>query len=139
MTIKNYASDMLFCFILSWKIILLANQSSQNGRISSMDFHRLSNYLVTASDDESIRLYDVANATYDSSLIFISFFSFFFLLHVFLYIIYLNQIWDGIILFYILWTNYLWVLKFFAIIAPKNLYLYMKMGFNLFMKNFKSK
>lgn len=76
MTIKNYASDMLFCFILSCKIILLANQSSQNGRISSMDFHRLSNYLVTASDDESIRLYDVANATYDSSLIFISFFSF---------------------------------------------------------------
>lgn len=75
MTIKNYASDMLFCFILSCKIILLANQSSQNGRISSMDFHRLSNYLVTASDDESIRLYDVANATYDSSLIFISFFS----------------------------------------------------------------
>ncbi|KAK1297193.1 hypothetical protein QJS10_CPB15g00518 [Acorus calamus] len=34
-----------------------------NGRISSMDFHRGSNYLVTASDDESIRLYDIANAT----------------------------------------------------------------------------
>ncbi|XP_058091029.1 protein ANTHESIS POMOTING FACTOR 1 isoform X2 [Magnolia sinica] len=34
-----------------------------NGRISSMDFHKASNYLVTASDDESIRLYDVANAT----------------------------------------------------------------------------
>ncbi|GMP27171.1 hypothetical protein CsSME_00003283 [Camellia sinensis var. sinensis] len=34
-----------------------------NGRISSMDFHRTSNFLVTASDDESIRLYDVANAT----------------------------------------------------------------------------
>ncbi|KAG9443009.1 hypothetical protein H6P81_018863 [Aristolochia fimbriata] len=33
-----------------------------NGRISSMDFHRPSNYLVTASDDESIRLYDTANA-----------------------------------------------------------------------------
>lgn len=40
-----------------------------------MDFHRASNYLVTASDDESIRLYDVANATYDSSLIFISVFA----------------------------------------------------------------
>ncbi|KVI08777.1 WD40 repeat-containing protein [Cynara cardunculus var. scolymus] len=39
-----------------------------NGRISSMDFHRTSNYLVTASDDESIRLYDVANATYVSCL-----------------------------------------------------------------------
>lgn len=34
-----------------------------SGRISSMDFHRASSYLVTASDDESIRLYDVANAT----------------------------------------------------------------------------
>ncbi|KAF5768951.1 putative transcription factor WD40-like family [Helianthus annuus] len=33
------------------------------GRISSMDFHKTSNFLVTASDDESIRLYDVANAT----------------------------------------------------------------------------
>lgn len=36
----------------------------QNGRISSMDFHRASSYLVTASDDESIRLYDVAGGTY---------------------------------------------------------------------------
>ncbi|KAH9607247.1 hypothetical protein KSS87_022156 [Heliosperma pusillum] len=34
-----------------------------SGRISSMDFHRDSSYMVTASDDESIRLYDVANAT----------------------------------------------------------------------------
>ncbi|KAG6399800.1 hypothetical protein SASPL_141285 [Salvia splendens] len=34
-----------------------------NGRISSMDFHKTSGYLVTASDDESIRLYDVASAT----------------------------------------------------------------------------
>ncbi|KAJ7953117.1 WD repeat-containing protein 82 [Quillaja saponaria] len=34
-----------------------------NGKISSMDFHRASSYLVTASDDESIRLYDVMNAT----------------------------------------------------------------------------
>lgn len=56
-----------FCFTLNCKIILLTNWSFQNGRISSMDFHRASNYLVTASDDESIRLYDVANATYDSS------------------------------------------------------------------------
>ncbi|KAH9750816.1 WD REPEATS REGION domain-containing protein [Citrus sinensis] len=34
-----------------------------NGRISSMDFHKSSSYLVTASDDESIRLYDVTAAT----------------------------------------------------------------------------
>ena len=31
-----------------------------------MDFHRTSSYLVTASDDESIRLYDVATGTYAS-------------------------------------------------------------------------
>ncbi|XP_010260433.1 PREDICTED: WD repeat-containing protein 82-B isoform X2 [Nelumbo nucifera] len=34
-----------------------------NGRISSMDFHKTSSYLVTASDDESIRLYDVPSGT----------------------------------------------------------------------------
>ncbi|KAL1810188.1 hypothetical protein ACET3Z_027178 [Daucus carota] len=34
-----------------------------NGRISSLDFHKTSNFLVTASDDESIRLYDISNAT----------------------------------------------------------------------------
>ncbi|XP_028804996.1 protein ANTHESIS POMOTING FACTOR 1 isoform X2 [Neltuma alba] len=34
-----------------------------NGRISSMDFHRASNHLVTASDDESIRLYDITGGT----------------------------------------------------------------------------
>ncbi|MBA0551635.1 hypothetical protein Golob_022511 [Gossypium lobatum] len=34
-----------------------------SGRISSMDFHRTSGYLVTASEDESIRLYDVSSAT----------------------------------------------------------------------------
>jgi len=34
-----------------------------NGRISSMDFHsKATNYLVTASDDESIRLYDIQSA-----------------------------------------------------------------------------
>lgn len=44
----------------------LCNFFWQSGRISSMDFHKTSNYLVTASNDESIRLYDVANATYAS-------------------------------------------------------------------------
>ncbi|KAL9327379.1 hypothetical protein ACSQ67_008024 [Phaseolus vulgaris] len=34
-----------------------------NGRISSLDFHRASSYLVTASDDESIRLYEVTSGT----------------------------------------------------------------------------
>ncbi|XP_010550460.1 PREDICTED: WD repeat-containing protein 82-B isoform X1 [Tarenaya hassleriana] len=34
-----------------------------NCRISSIDFHKPSSYMVTASDDDSIRLYDVANAT----------------------------------------------------------------------------
>lgn len=34
-----------------------------NGRINSMDFHRTEDLLVTASDDESIRVYDTANAS----------------------------------------------------------------------------
>ncbi|KAL6556132.1 hypothetical protein OROGR_005425 [Orobanche gracilis] len=34
-----------------------------NGRISSLDYHKTSSYVVTASDDESIRLYDVSTAT----------------------------------------------------------------------------
>ncbi|KAK0590949.1 hypothetical protein LWI29_033527 [Acer saccharum] len=34
-----------------------------SGRISSMDFHKSVSYLVTASDDESIRLYDVNGGT----------------------------------------------------------------------------
>ncbi|KAI0500153.1 protein ANTHESIS POMOTING FACTOR 1 isoform X1 [Dendrobium catenatum] len=33
-----------------------------NGRITSMDFHKATSYLVTASADESIRLYDIQNA-----------------------------------------------------------------------------
>ncbi|CDY13292.1 BnaC06g14650D [Brassica napus] len=31
-----------------------------NCRISSIDFNKNSSYMVTASDDDSIRLYDVA-------------------------------------------------------------------------------
>lgn len=36
---------------------------AQSGRISSLDFHKATSYVVTASDDESIRLYDVSTAT----------------------------------------------------------------------------
>ncbi|KAL6549436.1 hypothetical protein OROHE_008553 [Orobanche hederae] len=38
-------------------------QSMENGRISSLDYHKAESYVVTASDDESIRLYDVSTAT----------------------------------------------------------------------------
>ncbi|WVZ66798.1 hypothetical protein U9M48_015969 [Paspalum notatum var. saurae] len=42
---------------------VLGSRFIKNGRISSMDFHsKATNYLVTASDDESIRLYDTQNA-----------------------------------------------------------------------------
>ncbi|KAL6583060.1 hypothetical protein OROMI_005138 [Orobanche minor] len=34
-----------------------------NGRISSLDYHKAASYVVTASDDESIRLYDLSTAT----------------------------------------------------------------------------
>eukprot|EP00897_Mesotaenium_endlicherianum_P011025 jgi/Mesen1/9951/ME000071S09362 len=36
---------------------------TQNGRINSLDFHRTEDLLVTASDDESIRLYNTSSAT----------------------------------------------------------------------------
>lgn len=52
---------VIVCYNSSYKI-LKSLYALQNGRISSMDFHRATSYLVTASDDESIRLYDVQNA-----------------------------------------------------------------------------
>lgn len=39
-------------------------KAAQNCRISSIDFNKNSSYMVTASDDDSIRLYDVATATW---------------------------------------------------------------------------
>eukprot|EP00252_Welwitschia_mirabilis_P023786 TRINITY_DN6831_c0_g1_i1.p1 TRINITY_DN6831_c0_g1~~TRINITY_DN6831_c0_g1_i1.p1 ORF type:complete len:333 (-),score=76.90 TRINITY_DN6831_c0_g1_i1:388-1386(-) len=39
-----------------------------NGKINSLDFHRTNNYLVTASDDESIRLFDTASATLQKTI-----------------------------------------------------------------------
>ncbi|XP_031501111.1 protein ANTHESIS POMOTING FACTOR 1 [Nymphaea colorata] len=37
--------------------------SDYAGKISSVDFHRKEDLLVTASEDDSVRLYDIANAT----------------------------------------------------------------------------
>lgn len=34
----------------------------QVGKINSLDFHRKEDLLVTASEDDSVRLYDIANA-----------------------------------------------------------------------------
>lgn len=34
----------------------------QVGKINSLDFHRSADILVTASEDDSVRLYDIANA-----------------------------------------------------------------------------
>ncbi|KAL6513026.1 hypothetical protein OROHE_019816 [Orobanche hederae] len=36
---------------------------NHNSRINSLDYHKAASYVVTASDDESIRLYDVSTAT----------------------------------------------------------------------------
>ncbi|KAI9106889.1 hypothetical protein K1719_022417 [Acacia pycnantha] len=36
--------------------------SDFNGKINSIDFHRKDDLLVTASEDDSVRLYDIANA-----------------------------------------------------------------------------
>jgi len=57
----DLATSNLF-FIVFFSLILCA-YVFQNGRISSLDFHRASSYLVTASDDESIRLYEVTSGT----------------------------------------------------------------------------
>lgn len=65
--ISNYRPNLLtiLSMIFFWKMFLEhVFCILQNGRISSMDFHKATNYLVTASDDESIRLYDVQNAMY---------------------------------------------------------------------------
>lgn len=34
----------------------------QVGKINSIDFHRKEDLLVTASEDDSVRFYDIANA-----------------------------------------------------------------------------
>lgn len=34
----------------------------QVGKINSLDFHRKDDLLVTASEDDSVRLYDIASA-----------------------------------------------------------------------------
>ena len=34
----------------------------QGGKINSLDFHRKEDLLVTASEDDSVRLYDIATA-----------------------------------------------------------------------------
>ncbi|KAH9321691.1 hypothetical protein KI387_016330, partial [Taxus chinensis] len=39
-----------------------------NGKISSLDFHQSNNYLVTACDDESIRLFDTASGTLQKTI-----------------------------------------------------------------------
>lgn len=36
--------------------------SDFGGKINSLDFHRKDDLLVTASEDDSVRLYDIANA-----------------------------------------------------------------------------
>lgn len=34
----------------------------QGGKINSLDFHRTADVLVTASDDDSVRFYDITTA-----------------------------------------------------------------------------
>lgn len=41
---------------MSWLLFL------QGGKVNSIDFHRKDDLLVTASEDDSVRLYDIANA-----------------------------------------------------------------------------
>lgn len=43
--------------------VCMCDVVAQNGKVNSLDFHRTEDRLVTASDDESIRLYDTTNGT----------------------------------------------------------------------------
>ena len=46
----------------------------QVGKINSIDFHRKEDLLVTASEDDSVRFYDIANAKSVFSFLFLFFF-----------------------------------------------------------------
>lgn len=35
---------------------------SQGGKVNSLDFHRTADLLVTTSDDDSVRFYDITSA-----------------------------------------------------------------------------
>lgn len=51
---------VFFLFLIKVRIVCL-----QVGKINSLDFHRKDDLLVTASEDDSVRLYDIANARFD--------------------------------------------------------------------------
>ena len=53
-------ADQNFEISIMWRLLL---GCPQTGRVNSMDFHRTDDLLVTASDDESIRVYDTSSAT----------------------------------------------------------------------------
>lgn len=44
--------------VITFKLLCLF----QVGKINSIDLHRTDDLLVTASEDDSVRLYDIANA-----------------------------------------------------------------------------
>lgn len=61
----------IFWFIIIFQYYVIFNlvhsflsqlNFSQGGKIFSLDFHRTADLLVTASEDDSVRLYDIANA-----------------------------------------------------------------------------
>lgn len=45
-----------------WNFIIIFFKKIQGGKINSVDFHRKDDLLVTASEDDSVRLYDIASA-----------------------------------------------------------------------------
>lgn len=53
--------EFYFIFYVQWSNDVVSTVF-QVGKINSLDFHRKDDLLVTASEDDSIRLYDIANA-----------------------------------------------------------------------------
>ncbi|KAI8533646.1 hypothetical protein RHMOL_Rhmol10G0025700 [Rhododendron molle] len=64
-TVRSMSIGAVFSDFVSFAFVstlILAILRMQVGKINSVDFHRTADLLITASEDDSVRLYDIANA-----------------------------------------------------------------------------
>ncbi|KAL0395709.1 UNVERIFIED_CONTAM: protein ANTHESIS POMOTING FACTOR 1 [Sesamum calycinum] len=62
MSVGAVFSDFVSSCLLKSFVFGCSLASLEGGKINSLDFHRTADLLVTASDDDSVRLYDIASA-----------------------------------------------------------------------------
>lgn len=62
--VSHLHSPQLLNFPISASKNLISICENQGGKIHSLDFHRKDDLLVTASEDDSVRLFDISNARY---------------------------------------------------------------------------